>query len=250
MKKLDKIYKKIIDIKDYNPSEEVNKIFSELVNYALNNNIKLSDFNKVEQIQKICAKAEYYLELHWSNLISNDVCKLEDFVYFDNYSKLTSLEWNTLSGCTHYKKHKVAFVGSGPLPITGIILAREYGLDVDMIDISSEAVTVSNKLISKLGLSKKINIIKSDATKFSDYNKYDVIYLAALAGTDNKTKKRIIKKINAGSKKGTHILLRSSFEGREILYKPVNKKDLKKFELVMEVRPYNDIVNSFLIIRK
>lgn len=243
--------KKIKSLASFEPSNEVNKIFSDLVNYALttkdNINISREDF---EYIQKSAALAEYELEKYWVRQLLDNNKKLEDFVYYDNYIKLTRIEWSSLLACKLHRNHNVLFVGSGPLPLTGLILARDYGCHVTLMDISDEAVELSKKLVSKLELTGKINVVNFDALSFDKYLNFDVIYLAALAGISKGLKKKILNKIKTDSSEKVHLIARSSFGNREILYKPLTDNDIDGFKIDLEVKPHNDVVNSFLILSK
>lgn len=244
------ILKKIKRLKSFKPSAKVNEIFSKLVNIALSPNEKIKlPAKDIKFLQKSAAKAEYELEKYWAQKITNNKNDLYKFPYYENYVKLTRIEWNTLLSCKFHSSHNVLFLGSGPLPLTGIILAKIYGCNVTLLDISNEAINISKNIIKGLNLSN-ISFVNSDALDFNKYKKFDVIYLAALAGIDSGVKKKIIDKIRKESSENVHLVVRSSFGNREILYKPIKKKDLNGFKLEVEVKPHNDIVNSFLILKK
>lgn len=248
---LSDLIRRVRSLKSLRPNREVNKVFSELVDYALKSSDKVNiDKRELEFIQKSAAQAEYELEKFWVQKIIDNGAQIEDFIYYNNYLKLTKIEWNSLLSCKEHKNHNVLFVGSGPLPLTGLILARDYGCCVTLMDISEEAVTLSKKLTLKLGLKNHIEVVNSDALSFDKYIKFDVIYLAALAGISDGLKKRILTKIRDDSKENVHLVARSSFGNREILYKPLKDADITGFKVDLEVKPYNDVVNSFLILRK
>lgn len=245
------LVKRIKALKSFVPNDEVNSVFSDLVKLALTSRDKIDisreDF---DYIQKSAALAEYELEKDSVLQILDDKKKLEEFIYYNNYIKLTRIEWNSLLSCRLHKNHKVLFVGSGPLPLTGLILAKDYGCHVTLMDISSEAIDLSKKLVSKLELSDNIDVVNSDALSFDKYQDFDVIYLAALAGISKGLKKKILDKIKSDSSEKVHLIARSSFGNREILYKPLTDDDIEGFKIDLEVKPHNDVVNSFLILSK
>ncbi len=243
--------KRVESLKSFAPSTEVNKIFSELVSYAITSKEKIKVSNKdLTYLQKSAASAEYELEKYWTDQILKGKKQLDEFIYYTNYLKLTSIEWGSLLACKLHKNHNVLFVGSGPLPLTGIILARDYGCKVTLLDISEEAVQLSISLLSIIGLTDKISVVKSDALKYNNFKDFDVIYLAALAGIADGVKKKVLSKIKSESKADVHLIARSSFGNREILYKPLVETDIDGFKIELEVKPHNDVVNSFLILRK
>lgn len=245
------LYKKIVSLKSLKPSKSVNQAFSNLVSYALNpqNDLSLNQ-KQISKLQMICSEAEYELEKYWVNKIlkSKDPKKtLEDFPYINNYRKLTQMEWDTLLSCTTHTSHKILFAGGGPLPLTAIILAQHYVDKVTVIDVDKEACDLAIQLTNKLGLDKKIEFIHTDASNFGHYSDFNVILVAALAGVESKTKEKILKKIKINSKPQTHILARSSWGLREILYRPIEKDLYKLFNPIVEVHPQNDVVNSVVV---
>ncbi len=245
------IIKSIREIKDLKPSNEVNQIFSKLVDIALSENTKYNVTQKDKKyIQSMASRAEYELEKYWANLIISGDKKLEDFIYYNNYVKLTKLEWMSLLSCKIHKRHKVLFIGSGPLPLTSIVLSRDFNCNVTLLDSSTEAINLSKQLLNKINLDNKFEFINEDAIKFNGYGKYDVIYFAALAGAINSLKKKILDKIKRLSKDDVHLIVRSSFGNREILYRRISNKDIEGYKVEVEVKPHNDVVNSFLILKK
>ncbi len=245
------LIKRVKSLKSFVPGEEVNNVFSELVNYALTSKDKINASKEdFEFIQKSAALAEYELEKYWVGQILDNNKKIEEFVYYNNYIKLARIEWSSLLACKLHKNHNVLFVGSGPLPLTGLILARDYDCHVTLMDVSNEAIELSKKLVSKLDLTDKINVVNSNALSFDKYIEFDVIYLAALAGISKGLKKKILGKIKSDSSEKVHLIARSSFGNREILYKPLTDNDVEGFKIDLEVKPHNDVVNSFLILSK
>lgn len=247
-------YIKICSLKNLNPCKKNNYLFSKLVylvfDPAIKNTLKP---NQLKRLRKVCSKAEYFLELFWAKKLINskNVWKeLKLFPYFHNYRKLTELEWFTLKGCEAHQTHKkVTFIGGGPLPLTAILLSKLYEVNVVVLEKNLEACQISRLLINKLGLSEKIKIIFCNGEDYKNYGDSDVIILAALAGESKESKKLIIRQIEIFSKNKSHILARSSYGKRKMLYLPIDNSSLGKMEKILEIRPLNDIVNSTIILR-
>lgn len=247
-----KIFNRILKLDTLKPSATTNDAFSDLVAYCSDNkevNLKQSQIKKLRELSSV---AEYEMEVHWANKIvasKNGNKELEKFWYYKNYEQLVDLEYSNVS-CLYKKIDNVLFIGGGPLPLTAIVLSRKYNLTCTILerDLSSHAISV--KLIEKLQLSDKIKIINTDAESYSDYGKFDIIYLAAMVGQDEKAKSTIISLIHNKLQKGKVLLCRSSHGTRKLLYTPIAKKLLKEVNPVLEVRPYNSIINSFFILQK
>jgi len=247
------IYEKISSLEDLNPSEYNNHLFSHLVSLVVNPGIK-SNLNKsqIKSLRKICSEAEFYLERFWAEkIISSEDCwkELRNFPYYENYLQLTNLEWFALKGCKIHKNHKkVTFIGGGPLPLTAVILAKMHKCNVVVLEKNSEACKISKEVVKLLGLSEKIKIVLCAGEKYKEYNKSEIIILASLAGNSSKSKIKILKQIESFSA-DAHVLVRSSYGKREILYSPFNCRSFGNMERLMEIRPFNNIINSLIILR-
>lgn len=251
MDDIKKIYKELISIEDYKPSKKVNKLFSKIVDFVINGkgDIGLS-VKKIKNMRRICGLAEYELEKYWAYKIIRSKLPnktIKDFPYFKNYELLTDLEWQTLISCDIHKNHTIVFIGSGPLPLTAIMLVEKYYQKLVVVDSSKEACDISSKLIKKLGLQNKISVVCQDGAKYNNYSSFNTIFVAALAGVDENTKCRIFSKIKKCAPEDVHILARSSWGKRKMLYPPVPLNSYKIFRLVTELRPIDTIINSMVI---
>src|SRR5262245_51752426 len=77
-------------------------------------------------------------------LIQREV-SLEGFQYYGDYVKTVAQEAKMISG-------KTLFIGSGPVPLTPIILKKNHGIDVDAMEYNQEAVQISQQLMGILGI--------------------------------------------------------------------------------------------------
>lgn len=248
---VEKLYSQISKLTDLNPTNKVNQLFSKLVSLAISDIYEHTlHLQKQTHLQQICSQSEYLLERFWANKIaisSDPPVTLTTFPYYQNYLDLVQLEFFSLKGCTQHQIHHFLFVGGGPLPLTAIILAKEYGVSVTVLDYDHDACLASKLLISKLGLQNQINIINQDGSSYLDYGKYDVISVAALAGTDDTVKKNILLQIKSNAKPKTHILARSAWGNRQLLYKSIDRQLYEIFTPIIEVHPQNHVVNSVII---
>ncbi len=248
-----KLYGKLTALKTYTPSEEVNGLFVELVRLALGPDDKNTlTAEEMDKLQVICGTAEYELEKYWAEkIVRSDDPKgvMEDFPYMENYQKLTRMEWFSLLSCEAHEEHGIFFAGGGPLPLTAILLARDYGQKVTVADIDADACDFSMRLVKALGLDKKITVINADAAEYEGYGGFNVIIVAALAGLEKGMKGRILGKIKKHALRGAHVLARSSWGMRELLYRPLEPEACDGFKRIIEVRPRNDVVNSIVIFK-
>ena len=92
------------------------------------------------------------------------------------------------------QSHKVAFIGSGPLPLSAFLLAREYpNLEVTMIDREAEAHELAMRWMKLIDpeASQRIHVLLQDfsACTPSAFKDFDVVYLGVSAPSllSNKT---------------------------------------------------------------
>lgn len=94
-------------------------------------------------LRNLCAQAECHLESHWAELISSGATTregmlcyplqtknnltnnavqnlLSTFPYYSNYVDLTRLELAALQAVDPMPPQKIAFIGSGPMPLTSL----------------------------------------------------------------------------------------------------------------------------------
>ncbi|XP_028791459.1 nicotianamine synthase [Neltuma alba] len=257
------LYDQISRLQSLKPCKNVDMLFTQLVLTCMPpipiDVTKLS--SRVQQIRskliRICGEAEGLLESHYSSILASHhdpLRHLHLFPYYSNYLKLSLLEFSILS--QHYPRvpSKIAFVGSGPLPLTSIVLASNHlpstvfhNFDIDPVANSKAARLVS----SHPDLSKRMVFHTSDILRVSEeLQEYDVVYLAALVGMGKEEKTRIIDHLAEHMAPDALLLLRSAHGARAFLYPVVDPCDLAGFEVLSVFHPTDDVINSVVVARK
>nr|XP_043622613.1 nicotianamine synthase-like [Erigeron canadensis] len=265
--KVCEIYEKVSKLETLKPSKDVNNLLTQLVLMCIPHssiNIDTLPFNVQEmrsKLIKICGEAEGHLEAHFSTILGsfeNPLQHLTLFPYYSNYLKLSLLEYNILN--QHYSSTKeapkrVAFVGSGPLPLTSIVLASYHLKDTVFhnYDIDHSANLMASRLVSSdPDLSKRMVFHTADIMNVTDELKdYDVVFLAALVGIDNEKKVEVIEHLSKYMSPGAILMLRSAHGARAFLYPVVDPEVLQVgFDVLSIFHPDDDVVNSVVITRK
>nr|XP_043624865.1 nicotianamine synthase-like [Erigeron canadensis] len=268
VEKVCQIYDKISKLETLKPSKNVDTLFTELVHTCIPpSSIDISNLPyNIQEIRsrliRLCGEAEGHLEGHFSNLLattfSNPVNHLDVFPYYSNYIKLTRIEYDIL--IQYYPAQdngppkRVAFVGSGPLPLTSIVLASYHLKDtiVHNYDIDPLANSMASCLVSSdPDLSKRMVFHTIDILDVTDELKeYDVIFLAALVGMDIDEKVKVVQHLAKYMAPGSILMLRSAHGARAFLYPVVDPQDLQGFEVLSIFHPDDDVINSVVISRK
>jgi len=212
-----------------------------------------------------CAEAETLMERDFAQRLGaleaeDDIlATLQTFRFIRNYEKLTRLEYHLLLGqerCTPASLRNVAFVGSGPLPLTTLflvdVLLPQHAV-VTNYDISRESNCIAQRWMHALpSLRERVAFQTADIldVPHEELRRYDVIVLAALVGLVTKMKSRILEHLRLGMKDGSYLLLRSAEGAKAFLYPVVEMGDLRGWTVCSVTHPKGEVVNSVLVVTK
>lgn len=140
-------------------------------------------------------------EMEFAARLINKEMSLEGFKYYKDYQDTVASEAKLVSG-------RVLFIGSGPVPLTAILLKRDHGVNVVGMEYDAVAARASQKLLEILGVD--MQIIVADARKFTGYSGFDTIMVALEAGPTEQTKREIFSNIQSQISPSTLILIRGS----------------------------------------
>ncbi|KAI3448493.1 hypothetical protein Pfo_005158 [Paulownia fortunei] len=246
VQKVCELYEKISKLETLTPSKDVDILFTRLVATCIPPHpIDVANLcTKIKRIRNnliiLCSQAEGLLEKHYSTILGsyeNPLDHLDIFPYYSNYLKLSRREFDLLGHhCSN--PSRVAFVGSGPLPLTSIVLATRYlnSAVFHNYDVDASANSMAMKLVeSHPDLSKRMEFRTTDIMNASGaaLKNYDVVFLAALVGMETDEKMRVIEHLAKHMAPG-----RFSCSGAPM-------------GLVLSVyHPSDDVINSVVVARK
>ncbi|EOY11654.1 hypothetical protein QUC31_009374 [Theobroma cacao] len=263
VQKVCELYEQISGLESLKPSRDVNMLFTQLVVTCMPPSpIDVTKLCKrIQEIRskliRLCGEAEGLLESHFSTILGsyeNPPHHLNIFPYYSNYLKLSLLEFNILTKHCSNLPSKVAFVGSGPLPLTSIVLASFHLTTTSFhnYDIDPSANSKALQLVSSNpDLSERMFFHTTDIMDVTNALKdYDVVFLAALVGMDKDEKVRVIDHLAKYMAPGAVLMLRSAHGARAFLYPVVDPCDLRGFEVLSIFHPTDEVINSVVIARK
>lgn len=260
---ISQLHASISKLESLKPSKQVNTLFTHLVNLCtLPSSIDIQALpqevkNIRESLINLCGQAEGLLELHFSSFLAQipkPLNNLNLFPYYGNYVKLANLENRILrdNGVVH--PQKVAFVGSGPMPLTSLIMATHHLVSThfDNFDIDEKANEAARRIVATDSeLEKRMKFETIDVMEVKDsLGQYDCIFLAALVGMSREAKVKVLGHMAKYMKEGGFLLVRSAKGARAFLYPIVEENDLKDFEVLTIFHPTNDVINSVVLLRK
>lgn len=245
----------ILQLKSYQPSEEVNYLFTRLVRLILAAPEKTKcDPVTLRRIQVAASEAESEMEIFWANAIINSpnpVSLLKSFPYIDNYELLVRREVELVeqTSCHIDASSKILVVGSGPLPLTAYKFIEMTNARVDHLDSSLTALRTSEKFMMRLGYTAGY-IHAEGATALLPRHAYDVVLVAGLAGQMLSDKQRIIDNILPALTPSGRIVVRTARGSRALLYPEFTASDLTGVLLLSEYHPDDEVINSVFIYGK
>ncbi|HEY8524626.1 MAG TPA: nicotianamine synthase family protein [Acidimicrobiales bacterium] len=254
------LHRRLADQPHLRPGPEVDGLFGALVRLVLDTPLDrepgVLGAPVVQAIRAslhaLCSEGEYQLELAWARRIAASPAprrELARFPYADNYRRLARLELDLLAEVTDGRPRRVAFIGSGPLPLSSLLVAGELGAPVDNVDRDPAAVALGERVARALGSALAFRCADVTALTATDLGAYDVVILAALVGASGAEKRAVLDRLAATMAPGTVLLARSARGLRSLLYPAIDPAALAGFELQTVVHPVDDVVNSVVLAR-
>jgi nicotianamine synthase len=245
--------RQVLRLEGLSPTPIVNQAFDRLVSSIIKSpdyDIALISPSDVRRVKTIAAEAESKLEDFWARQITNSddpMSMLSDFPYASNYSELVQRELSLIedSGLQLNEFHSVLIIGSGPLPLTAIEIKRRSGATVDCVDSSREAI----QLCEQVGRALRIEstYFLSSGQNVRPNRQYNLILVAALAGSNLEQKQDIVTNMIPFLADGGRIVLRSAHGARKLLYPAFKASELLGVTLLKEYHPSDYIINSAFV---
>jgi len=258
------VYKRLTKLESLRPSKAVNNLFTQLVLLCTPPSaIDVGALSEAEQEMRsklicLCGEAEGLLERHYSAILGrfpDPMEHLSAFPYYNNYRKLARLEFGMLMDNGVPVPEHLAFLGSGPLPLTTLVLATEhmpstrfhnYDLDPVANAVAARLVAARPELSGRMAF-HTCDVMDDAAARLSEY---EVVFLAALVGMDRRGKAEVIRHLAENMAAGAFLLLRSAHGARGFLYPVVDVDDLRGFQVISIVHPMDEVINSVILARK
>jgi len=156
---------------------------------------------------------------------------LKKFVHLPNYLQLARTEYH---GSGVKPGERVLFLGSGPLPLSIIVLCHQYGLKGIGIEEEPDRAELSRTVLDKLGLSDRIKIITGNQYSVPLEERPALVMVAAQAEPKRDIFDHLAKILPAGTK----VSYRIYEKGLRKLLDTFSRYELPaQFEEYLRVRP-------------
>jgi hypothetical protein len=216
---------------------------------------------------RLLSRAECEMEFYCASAMTGGETGAEerfssygDFIYRSNYEALVAAEldvmkWHSEPVPIKSDSESIAFVGSGPLPISAIIFHRRTGVPVTCIDSDEIACGLGRQLVRYLAANEPGCRELDNAIRFChargeehDYATHPVVFIANLVAAKEPVVTRIIKT----SRIGATAVIRSAEGLSALLYMPadglIGEEGFDAY-LTGKTSPSPDAINTSLIYR-
>ncbi|KAK1278144.1 Nicotianamine synthase [Acorus gramineus] len=263
------LYHSISNLPTLKPSKETNNLFTQLVHLCIPPSpIDVSRLPKPasdmrSRLIRLCGEAEGLLESHYATLLAshaNPLDHLHLFPYHSNYLKLSLLEHTILTTHTTTTPTSIAFIGSGPLPLTSIILATRHLTRARFhnYDIDTAANAKAARLVrADPELRARMTFRTADVMEVGarELRAHDVVFLAALVGMSEGEKEGVLEHLGRNMAPGALLMLRSARGARAFLYPVVEAGMVGDrlrggFEVLSVYHPEDEVINSVVVARR
>lgn len=180
-------------------------------------------------LQDKLSEAEFLVELGDSLHISKSEDSVLDNIrrlsYWNIYMALVSEELSTLRRITRAdgqkEKSRIVFVGSGPMPLSPIILHLIGDVEVLCLEIDPVAYDASCFLLERMGFGNKVTVVLENGSDF-DYSSYSRVFVASLV----RDKLGVLNQIKRTSPDSL-VAVRTAEGMKRIMYEAVDESQLK-----------------------
>ncbi|SFD52245.1 Nicotianamine synthase protein [Paenibacillus catalpae] len=181
------------------------------------------------QLQDKLSEAEFLTELSDSRQASKSQEPVLDAVkglpHWPVYVALVRQELSTLHRFTREDrqsdKSPIVFVGSGPMPLSPIILHLLGDVEVICVEMDAVAYEASCSLLEHMGLGNKVSVVLENGSRF-DYGSYNRIFVASLV----RNKQAVFEQINRTSPSPL-VAVRTAEGMKQIMYEAIDETQLQ-----------------------
>lgn len=252
-------------IESLSPSAQVDGLFEALVRVCCDTHAAVADValplvaEHAPALRRLSSAGEERLEYHWARRIATAAdphAVLSAFPYRDNYRQLVRMELGAVfaRGRT---PHRLAVLGCGALPMTGIELIAGHDVDVLSVDVDDGALAAADAVTDALGWRHRSASVCADVTDpnaagaltAAGIGACDVVVLAAMVGESGSDKRAAGVLLSEVLAPDALVLVRSAAGLRSLLYPPVTVDDVWPLAVELELHPHTDVINSVLLAR-
>lgn len=197
------------------------------------------------------SKAEYALELYWAQQIAvspHPHETIKQFPFYAQYRDMLRSNYHSLRMCTDAPITRVLCVGSGPLPLSALLLKQEFGVEVECVDYDNVACSASRALFNAFADTATIPVHARNILDMHDLKRFDAVILAALVGENSADKQAVIHHLHKQMRPKALLLARAAHHLKTLCYPKMDAQDMPGFDVLAHIHhPANAGINAVLV---
>ena len=205
---------------------------------------KLPALGKGEPIDPFAeSKKDFDLEHESARKLTTGEMKLHQVPYYESYRNTAAAEAKLMGPAAK----NVLFVGSGPVPMSSMLFAKEHGKNVSNVELDPGAAKVGHAVASAQGHDFPTHV--GDAAHYPHYGKHDAVVVALEAGITPEQKGAIFERIARDARPDAPIIVRSSAD-RTGVFPNVEDYVGNHFSVAGHEPTFDGLSRSYLLKRK
>jgi hypothetical protein len=193
------------------------------------------------------SEAEYQMELFDSRQLCNQpefgLASLFQYKNWGNYESLVGEELKQLRKISRPEEitSPIVFVGSGPLPLSALLLHLRWNVSVICLDIDPDACEAARFMMERINISDNVQVVQGDGAEF-DYADRQHVFIASLVTQKDKVLEQIRR-----SNPGALVAIRTAEGIRQLMYEAINEEAIAAagWQLLGRTSPIeNRVINS------
>src|SRR5436305_3577187 len=163
------------------------------------------------------------LESQFAHRLISGKASLADYFLYHRFDSLVRRE---LALASVPRPRRTLFIGSGPLPLSALLIHLQTGGMVDCVARNASDIAISRQVLEKCGFSHSVRIL-CGLDEDHEVCGYDLVLIGLLV----QPKKNLLKILLKRCQKECRILCRTSLGLRQLVYQPTADRDLRGFHL-------------------
>ncbi|MFC0214482.1 nicotianamine synthase family protein [Paenibacillus chartarius] len=198
------------------------------------------------------SEAECRMELFDSHQLSlqanGGLSCLRHYRNWETYEHLVRLEREQLRRLrrTDGNDNTVVFVGSGPMPISAMMIHLEEQVNVVCVDMNPDACEAARTLLERVGLGDPVRVVQAEGANY-DYAGCGIVFVASLVSG----KAKVFEQIRATNPNAL-VAVRTAEGMRQLMYEAVDESvmETEGWRLLARTSPiHSHAINSTLFYR-
>ncbi|POS86192.1 hypothetical protein EPUL_003296 [Erysiphe pulchra] len=237
IKKILFLHGQMVSLRQSGSTSEIGDLFSELrlicirsVDDRILENPRILEV--ISDLRGFCSDIETNLEKEWGLKAAGDesstqeeVCaRIRAYPYFETYVRLIRAELSAMQSVKMEPIKKIAFIGSGAMPLTSLCLIGRLtdtptNISILNVDRDAEGLEISKTICERLGSKAQgMEFCLAEAGSSLELYDYDAVYLAALVGTTQEQKEDLLEQVTSKMRPGALLVTRGGRKLRSLIY--------------------------------